>query len=528
MIIINNIKLGIDEDTSELKDKIKKKLKIKYDNFSYDVYRRSIDARKKNNIQFVYQILVDIDLSEKRLSKLKDNDISLFEEKTFNIIPTKKFNKRPIVVGLGPSGLFCGYMLAKYGYNPIIIERGKEVDERAKDIEGFWETGKLNYESNVQFGEGGAGTFSDGKLTSRSNNFRIREILNIFVENGAPEEILILQKPHIGTDLLRDVVKNIREKIISFGGEVYFETKLEEILIKDSKVTGIKTNKGNFETEDLFLAIGHSARDTFEMIHSKNIKIENKPFAVGFRIEHPQILINKSQYGESFASPKLAAAEYQLTYRSESGRGVYTFCMCPGGRVISASSFKDELCVNGMSYHSRDLENANSAIIANISEEDYGTEILSGMYFQQDIEKRAYELGGGKYVAPVQRVKDYIEDVETTILGEVVPSYKPSYKLSNLNRIYPKNINDSIKEAIINLDKKLKGFSLDDAILTGVETRSSSPIRILRDKESYESVNIKGLYPIGEGAGYAGGIMSSAVDGIMSVERVVENTKSSV
>lgn len=522
MIIINNIKLGIDEDISKIKEKIKKKLKIKYDDFSYEIYRKSIDARKKNNILFVYQVLVDIELSEKRLFKLKDNDIKIYEEEAFEINPIKKFKERPIVVGLGPAGLFCGYMLAKNGYKPIIIERGKDVENRADDIEYFWETGKLNYESNVQFGEGGAGTFSDGKLTSRSNNFRIREILKIFVENGAPEEIMILQKPHIGTDLLREVVKNIREKIISYGGKVHFETKLEDIKIENNKVVGIKTNKGDFKTEDLFLAIGHSARDTFKMILNKGIEIENKAFAVGFRIEHPQILIDKSQYGESFASPKLSAAEYQLTYKSKEGRGVYTFCMCPGGRVISASSFKDELCVNGMSYHARDLENANSAIIANISEKDYGKELLSGMYFQEEIEKKAYELGGGKYFAPVQLIKDYINEVPSRKIGKVKPSYKPGYKLTDLNSIYPKNINEAIKEAIINLDKKLNGFSLEDGVLTGVETRSSSPIRILRNKESYESINIKGLYPIGEGAGYSGGIMSSAVDGITAVEKIVE------
>ncbi|QQK08674.1 NAD(P)/FAD-dependent oxidoreductase [Miniphocaeibacter halophilus] len=521
MIIINNIKLGIDEDTGKIKEKIKKKLKIKYDDFSYEIYRKSIDARKKNNILFVYQVLVDIELSEKRLLKLKDNDVKIYEEKVFEINPIKKFKKRPIVVGLGPAGLFCGYMLAKNGYKPIIIERGKDVDSRADDIEYFWETGKLNYESNVQFGEGGAGTFSDGKLTSRSNNFRIREVLKTFVENGAPEEILILQKPHIGTDLLREVVKNIREKIVSYGGKVHFETKLEDIKIENKKVVGIKTSKGDFETEDLFLAIGHSARDTFKMILDRGIEIGNKAFAVGFRIEHPQILIDKSQYGESFASPKLSAAEYQLTYKSKEGRGVYTFCMCPGGRVISASSFKDELCVNGMSYHARDLENANSAIIANVSERDYGEELLAGMYFQEGMEKKAYELGGGKYFAPVQLIRDYIDEVPSREIGKVKPSYKPGYKLTDLNSIYPKNINEAIKEAIINLDKKLKGFSLEDGVLTGVETRSSSPIRILRDKENYQSINTKGLYPIGEGAGYAGGIMSSAVDGITAVEKIV-------
>lgn len=521
MLIINNIKINIDENNDKIKEKIKRKLKINNDDFSFEIYRKSIDARKKDKIQFVYQVLVNINISDKKILKLKDNDISIYEEKFLDIKPMVKLDKRPIIVGLGPAGLFAGYFLAKNGYKPIIIERGKNVEERTLDIEKFWETGLLNYESNVQFGEGGAGTFSDGKLTSRSNNYRVREVLKIFMENGAPEEIMILQKPHIGTDLLRNIIKNIREKIISYGGEIFFETKLEDFIIENSKIKGIKTNKGDLYTEHLILAIGHSARDTFRTIYNRGIQIENKSFAVGFRIEHPQIIINKSQYGKSYKSPRLSAAEYQLTYRSKEGRGVYTFCMCPGGMVVGASSFKDELCVNGMSYNARDFENANSAIIANISEEDFGKEILSGMYFQEEIEKKAYKLGGGNYTAPVQLIKDYINNNPSKQLGSITPSYKPNYKLTNLNNIYPENINTAIKEAIINLDKKLKGFSLDDGILTGVETRSSSPIRIIRDRESFESINIKGLYPIGEGAGYAGGIMSSAVDGIMAVEKII-------
>ena len=371
----------------------------------------------------------------------------------------------------------------------------------------------MNEESNVQFGEGGAGTFSDGKLTCRSKDPLIREVLDVFVEHGAPEEIKILQKPHIGTDILKEVIKSIRGEIISLGGEVQFNTKMTDIIIEDGRVKGIVTDKGELKTDSVFLALGHSSRETFRMLHQKGIAMESKPFAVGFRIEHPQTLINKAQYGDQYENPILPQAEYQLTYRTKKGRGVYTFCMCPGGRVISACSEEHRLCVNGMSYHGRNLENANSAIITNINEEDYGKGILSGMEFQERIEEKAFNMGEN-YYAPVQLVGDYINNRVSTGFKRVFPTYKPGTVFKNLNEIYSEEINEAIKEAIINLDKKLEGFSLEDAILTGVETRTSSPVRILRDKESFQSISTKGLYPTGEGAGYAGGIMSSAVDGI--------------
>lgn len=512
MIFVNNLKLGLDEPIENLREKIKNKLKIKYDGFEYKIYRRSIDARK-NKIQFVYSVIVDIPLSKKKLSKFNLGEVREYVEDKFKVDVNRKKGQRPVVVGFGPCGIFLSLTLARYGFNPIVIERGEDIEKRTKSVESFWKGEALNEESNVQFGEGGAGTFSDGKLTCRSKDPLIREVLDVFVEHGAPEEIKILQKPHIGTDILKEVIKSIRGEIISLGGEIRFNTKMTDIIIEDGRVKGVVTDKGELETDSVFLALGHSSRETFRMLHQKGIAMESKPFAVGFRIEHPQTLINKAQYGDQYENPILPQAEYQLTYRTKKGRGVYTFCMCPGGRVISACSEEHRLCVNGMSYHSRNLENANSAIITNINEEDYGKGILSGMEFQERIEEFTFNMGEN-YYAPVQLVADYINNRVSTGFKRVFPTYKPGTVFKNLNEIYSEEINEAIKEAIINLDKKLEGFSLEDAILTGVETRTSSPVRILRDKESFQSISTKGLYPTGEGAGYAGGIMSSAVDGI--------------
>ncbi|WP_300408807.1 FAD-dependent protein [Lagierella sp.] len=514
MIFINNLKIGLDEPEALLREKIKQKLRIKYDDFNYKIYRKSIDARKKDRIQFVYSVIVDIELSKKRLSKYNPGDVREYKEEKINFEINRKKTKRPVVVGFGPSGIFAALTLAKAGFNPIVIERGQDVDQRTKTVDEFWENGNLNTNSNVQFGEGGAGAFSDGKLTCRSQDPMIREVLKVFIEHGAPEEIGILQKPHIGTDILKEVIKSIRKEIISLGGQVHFNTTMEDIVLEDGKVKKLITNRGEIEADSVFLALGHSSRDSFQTLHKKGLSMESKPFAVGFRIEHPQQLINRAQYGENYDNKRLPQGEYQLTYRSTSGRGVYTFCMCPGGRVIAASSEENRLCINGMSYHSRSLENANSAIIANINEKDYGQGVLAGMMYQEKIEERAFKLGGSNYHAPVQLIGDYIDNRVSTEFKRVFPSYKPGTVFRDLNEIYSKSINDSIKEAIINLNRKLDGFSLEDGILTGVETRTSSPIRILRDKESYESCNFKGVYPLGEGAGYAGGIMSSSVDGI--------------
>ncbi len=512
MIIIRNIRLEKD-DKKVLKKKIQKILNIN-DNFKYEIYRKSIDARR--GIVFNYQVLVDIDIDDKKLSKIKDAE--KFQEKKYIIDPPYK-EKTVTIIGFGPAGIFCGYILAKYGYKPVVVERGKDVENRQKDIEHFLETGELLENSNVQFGEGGAGTFSDGKLTARSKDFRQREVLKILVENGAPEEIMYDQKPHIGTDKLIIVMKNMREYIKSKGGEVHFETTMLDIVEEDNTVKAIKTTKGEFASDEFVLALGHSARDTFYTL-SKKLEMENKPFAVGFRIEHPQSLVNLSQYKVEDSS--LPQASYMLTHQVEEyEKGVYTFCMCPGGYVINASSEKNHLCVNGMSFYKRDGRNANSAIICTIDENLYGKNLLDGIKFQREIEEKVFKLGGENYFAPVQRIEDFLENKTSTRVGNIIPTVKPGYVLSNLNDIYPEEITNSIKEAIINMDKKLHGFAIEDGILTAAETRSSSPVRILRN-ENLQSTKYNNIYPIGEGSGYSGGIVSSAIDGIKAAEKIIK------
>lgn len=511
MILIRNIKIKKDT-TKILEREIQKRLHLNITP-KYEIYRKSIDARR--GIKYNYQILCHINMTEKQLSKIKD--AVEYEETNYELKPPFK-KETAIIVGFGPAGIFASYILAKYGYKITVLERGKDVANRQKDIEKFLETGELNENSNVQFGEGGAGTFSDGKLTARSKDKRQREVLKIFVENGAPEEIMYEQKPHIGTDKLVKVMENMRKYIIAKGGEIKFETTMQDIIVEKEKAVKIITDKGEFTADNYVLALGHSARDTFQMLKDK-IKMENKPFALGFRIEHPQEMINLAQY--KVEDDSLPVASYQLTYQSEKyKKGVYTFCMCPGGEVINATSEKEHLCVNGMSYYKRDGKNANSAIICTIDEEIYGKNLLDGIKFQREIEEKAFKMGGSNYFAPVQKIEDFMENKTTTELGEVIPTVKPGYKLSNLNDIYPEEITNSIKEAIKAMDRKLKGFSRGDAILTGVETRSSSPVRLLRN-EKMQSVTISNIYPIGEGAGYAGGIVSSAIDGIKLAEQLL-------
>lgn len=516
MIILRNIKVPYDKDQSFLREKIEKEINKK--DFYYKIYKKSLDARK--DLSFVYQVLIDLDLKDidKKTQKRLKNNIAEFHEEKLNA-KNKNNIKTAVIVGTGPAGLFAAYLLSKNGVKVTLIERGKPVDERVKDIYMLHEKGILNEESNVQFGEGGAGTFSDGKLTSRSKDKRVSQIFDIFVANGAPEEILYEQKPHIGTDILRDVIKNMRREIENYGGKYKFQEKFLDFEIDNGKIKKIITNKESYTADAYILAIGNSARDTFVTLDKYSL-IEDKPFALGFRIEHLRKNIELAQYG--LLSEKLPAASYQLNVTDkDEEHSVYTFCMCPGGYVVNSSSINNQLCVNGMSYHDRDGKNSNSAVVASVDEKIYGKGNLAGMDFQNKIEKKAYEMGSGK--APVQRVKDYLEGKVTEELGEVVPTFKPGYVFADLNEIYPDSINHAIKNALKIMDKRVHGFAADDAVLTGVETRTSSPIRIVR--ENYRSKKLKNLYPIGEGAGYSGGIVSSALDGIKCAIEILEGDK---
>ncbi|WP_099190693.1 NAD(P)/FAD-dependent oxidoreductase [Tepidibacter mesophilus] len=526
MIRISNIKMDIDEDIKNIEQKILKKLRIREEELiEYTIFKESIDARKRGKINFIYTVDVNVKQENNILKKIKSNDVRLSPQLQYNDVKmgNKELGERPVIIGMGPAGLFASLVLAQRGYNPIVLERGMDVDKRTKDVNLFWRTGKINEDSNVQFGEGGAGTFSDGKLTTRIKDLRCRKVLEELVISGAPDEILYSHKPHVGTDILKEVVKNMRQRIIELGGEVRFDSKVTDIKVENDSIVSVEVNNEYIiDTSIIILAIGHSARDTYEMLNNRNVKIIQKPFAIGARIEHPQVMINKSQYKEFYDHPRLGAADYRLIYHTEKGRTTYTFCMCPGGSVIASSSSKGELVTNGMSEHSRNKENANSALLVNVGPEDFESDHpLEGVYFQQKYERLAFELGGKNYKAPVQLVGDFLNDTKSTQIKSVKPSYKPGYTLTDLRMCLPNFVVEAMKEGLVNLDKKLDGFALNDAVLTGVETRSSSPIRIVRDEYGFESVNISGLYPAGEGAGYAGGIVSAAVDGIKVAESII-------
>lgn len=520
MIRIRQVKAKINCTEKQLIENIAGKLKIKQDEIiSYSIKKKSLDARDKQDIHYVYEFDVKVKDENKILKRKSKNILKApNEEYVFNITGTKKLEHRPVIIGAGPAGLFCGYMLAMNGYNPLIIERGEKVEDRIKTVEKFWQTGELNKESNVQFGEGGAGTFSDGKLNTlvKDKMFRNKKVLEIFVEAGAPEEILYINKPHIGTDLLRDVVKNLRNKIIQMGGEFKFNSCLTNINIENGKVKSIEiNNKETISTEILVLAIGHSARDTFRMLNNNKIEMSAKPFAIGVRVQHKQNMINKAQYGENY-SKDLPTASYKLTHKASNGRGVYTFCMCPGGFVVNSSSEENRLAINGMSNFKRDEENANSAVIVTITPEDFGDKPLDGLKFQEKLEEITYNKGSGKI--PVQLFGDFKENKISKDFKDVKPVMKGDYEFANLQEIFPEYITDSLIEAITEFDKKIKGFSDKDTILAAIESRTSSPVRIERDENG--QANIIGIYPCGEGAGYAGGITSSAMDGIKIAENI--------
>ncbi len=529
MIRINNVRLSLGYTDSDVQNSVCKALRIDKNAIEkVSLFRRSIDARHKNDVHFVATVDVELNLNEQKvISKAKNKNADITEEYRYEIPYKSDLKQRPVVCGFGPAGMFCALILAQAGQRPIVIERGDCVEKRSKKVNNLWHNALLDTKTNVQFGEGGAGTFSDGKLNTGTKDPRARNVLLEFVNHGAPDEILYNAKPHIGTDKLRVTVKNIREKIIALGGEVRFNTKLIKINTKENKVTSVVVENDNgesiIETDNLVLAIGHSARDTFEMLKNMNLIIEQKPFAVGARIEHLRQDIDKAQYGNSDAVKALGAADYKMNIRSKNGRGVYTFCMCPGGMVVAAQSEENTIVTNGMSNFSRDETNSNAALLVNVFPSDFGSEdVLAGVEFQRKIEKAAYISGDGDYKAPVQRVGDFLSGKKSSALGDVTPSYKPGFTLANTDDYLPQYITDSMREGIVLMDKKLKGFASYDAVLTGAETRSSSPIRIKRN-ESLQSVSIKGLYPCGEGAGYAGGIISAAVDGIKCAEQILIN-----
>lgn len=477
------------------------------------IFKKSIDARNKADVHFVYTI--DIDTDDARIvSRLTKVDEIIFPK----ITNMRKSEYRPIIVGAGPAGLFAALVLAQNGVKPIVLEQGKSVDERLKDIQEFKSTGKLNVLSNVQFGEGGAGTFSDGKLNTGISSPFCRKVLEEFVNFGAPEQILYLSKPHLGTDNLVNIIRNMRNEIVRLGGEFCFNEKVTDFEFKENKLEAVICSR-KIKTDTVVLAIGHSSRETFEKLYNLGFNMEAKAFSVGARIEHKQALINESQYGNE-TKLKLPAAEYKLVYHGKD-RSLYTFCMCPGGVVVASSSEENTIVTNGMSYFARDGENANSALLVGVNPEDFkGDSPLRGMYFQKQLEEKAFEIGKGGYKAPAQNVVDFLERKCTTKFGDVKPTYLPGVQMSDLHDILPKFVTDTMEDGIKYFDTKINGFARS-GVLIGVETRSSSPVRILRD-DTLQS-NIRGVYPCGEGAGYAGGIMSAAVDGIKCAIKILEN-----
>lgn len=521
-LIIRNLRLSLSEEEALLALKAAKRLGVSKEHIkNLKIVRRSIDARKKEDVHFLYSVTAECE-NGRSLLKKEIPDVALMEEKPAEplALGTEKLNERPVVVGAGPCGMFAALTLARLGYRPIVLERGAPVEQRVETVDRFWNEGILDENSNVLFGEGGAGTFSDGKLTTRIKDSRCTDVLHDLVSFGADPSVVYDAKPHIGTDVLRKIVAKLREEVTRLGGEYRFHTRFTGFDIENDRIIGVNTDKGAIPAQVCILSTGHSARDVYQYLNSISTALTPKPFAVGVRIEHPRDMIDRSQFGKLAGNPRLGAAEYHLTAK-HGERGVYTFCMCPGGVVVASSSEAGGVVTNGMSYSGRDEQNSNAAVVVQVGPEDFGTEPLSGMLFQRRLEQAAFRLGGGNYMAPAQRVGDFLQNRATTSFGGIAPTYRPGVVGASLQKCLPDFIHQSIAAALPKFGRMLKGFDGGDAVMTAVESRTSAPVRIQRNKDC-TMCGLGGVYPAGEGAGYAGGIVSAAVDGIRAVAEIAQ------